>query len=177
MDDWEGTKACRSEYKNRKWLLKFNNNKTESTYVIFESFEYGEVRIDAQFENKGNNYNLTGLICHYSESTGWYELSITPTDGYLLQFAKVKENGAINYYPVPAHGLSNPEVFRPGTNEITAICQGNRIVGYVNGSLVSDTQITDANFLLDSGKVGLAVASHKYLPVQVDFDWIKISQP
>lgn len=159
-------------------FLKFENNRTESTYAIYEPFEYEAVRIDALFENKGNDYNLSGLICHYSEDVGWYELSITPTNGYLLQFAKITGSGGINYYPVPIDSDdfgSKFEVYKPGTNEITAICQGNRIVGYVNGSLVFDTQISNANFLLESGKVGLAVASHKHLPVQVDFDWVKIN--
>jgi len=155
-------------------FLKFNNNKSEATYAIYDSVEYENVRINAQFENKGNNTNLTGLVCQYSENVGWYEIVITPGSG-MINFAKIKENGAINYYGV-ADGSTYDKV-RSGINEISVICQGNSITFYLNDALVLETSFTDSNFSLESGKVGVIVESHRYLPVTVDFDWVKISQP
>ena len=161
-------------------FLKFDNQKMEINYAIYEPFEYEEVRIDARFENKGStNQNYVTLICNYTEDVGWYEINISPDGTWYIGYAKASENDIIShdkYYPEGFYPSTSNEIRKGnGVNEFTAICQGGKISLYINGSF--ETEVDATNIWLDSGKVGVAVKSWDSLPAIINLDWVKISQP
>ncbi len=154
--------------------LNYNINKTwQYVYSVYKPFEYGDVRIDARFDNRGANNNNISLICRYTEDVGWYEFNIANNGLYSILFAKIKGNGAVSYGLIESGG-SNEIKQGINSNEYTGICEGNTLTLYINGVLQRTTKVKD--FSLNSGKVGVSVSSFLTLPINVDVDWVKISQ-
>lgn len=60
-------------------------------------------------------------------------------------------------------------------NEYTAICKGRTLQLFINGYEVKT--LTENRYALREGQVGVSVSSFNVLPVQVDIDWVKVSQP
>ena len=154
-------------------FFKFDIEKTGFwVYSTYDPFDYEDVRIDARMDNLGTNDNYISLVCRYSKENGWYEFNIANSGLYTIYFAKPREDGYVNY-AVIIDGGSNKIKQGLEVNEYTAICEGDNLSLFINGNLtkeVKDTQLT-------SGKVGISVSSFLNLPVKVNVDWIKISQP
>ncbi len=144
------------------------------SYAIYQPQTYSDVKIEVQAENFGNNENNVTLVCRYSER-GWYEVTISNNGLYKLWFGKWDTNGTTASYAVIADGGSNS--IKPGraTNTYGLSCKGNTITIYINDKEIK--RVDDNQRALRDGQIGIGVQSFRYFPVEVEFDWVKISQP
>jgi hypothetical protein len=142
-------------------------------YVTYDPYEYDDVRIDARVINRGVNNNNVSLICRYTED-GWYEFNIANNGLYWIYAAEVNSNDQVSYGLV-YNGGSNK--IKPGkeTNEYTVVCKGRTLSLYINGT--EARTVTENKYGIRSGQVGVSVSSFDTLPVVVDLDWVKISEP
>jgi hypothetical protein len=155
-------------------FFKFDIGKTwQYAYSIYEPFDYKDVRLDVRAENLGTNDNSVSLVCRYTRDVGWYEFNMSNSGILNILYAKVRPSDGYVSYTLISEGGSNKIKQGHDVNEYTAICKGDTLSLYVNDSLtreVKDNKLT-------SGKIGISVSSFPNLPVQVNFDWIKISEP
>lgn len=142
-------------------------------YAIYNPVEYDNVRIDIQATNRGVNTNNVSLICRYT-GTSWYEFNISNGGEVYIYYAEIQSGGKVSYEPLFAGGSAAVK-YGHNTNEYTAVCDGNTLSLSINGKQVRD--ITEIKHNLTSGKVGVSVSSFDILPVTIDVDSVKISQP
>lgn len=150
--------------------LHFDLDKQLIAYWLYDPYEYDNVRIDAVVDNRGTNVNDVLLICR-SSSEGLYLINIANSG----LFAMYAFDGAKNTYVRMADGGSNKIKSGKATNEYSLLCSDNKITLYINGSKVRD--YADNQFGFRSGKIGIGIASEDQVPVSVDFQSVKISQP
>jgi len=155
-------------------LLTFDLN-AEGLWVydVYQPFEYDNVRLDTRVINRGVNNNNVSLICRYTDG-GWYEFNIANNGLYTILAASVNADGKALYNLI-FNGGSTAIKSGKETNEYTAICNGRELSLFINGK--EARTVTDNKFVYKSGKVGVSVSSFNVLPVTVDVDWVKISQP
>jgi len=155
-------------------FFKFDIEKTwQYVYSIYDPFEYEDVRLDTRVENLGTNNNNVSLICRYEKDSGWYEFNIANSGIIDILYAKVRPEDGYVSYTLISEGGSNKIKQGLDVNEYSAICKGDTLTLYINGDLTRE--VKDPR--LASGKVGISVSSFPSLPVNVNVDWIKISQP
>jgi len=109
------------------------------------------------------------LLCQFSDE-GWYEWSVQ-SDGRWELYAvsdgyKRMHNGASNYIK------QGKDV-----NEYAMICEGNEISFFVNGVEPKGSPYVDRTYSLRGGNVGFSVSSLRAIPVLIEVDWFKISEP
>jgi hypothetical protein len=150
--------------------LVFDLDKELIAYNLYEPFEYTNVRIDAHVENRGTNVNNILLICRAS-SEGFYLVNIANSG----LFAMYAYDAGKDSYKRMADGGSKK--IKPGKefNDYALVCKDRDITLYINGN--KTRQFTDNDFVFRSGKIGVGVASEDQLPVKVEFDSVKISEP
>jgi|GEM_PF-269689 len=146
------------------------NEKKPWVYFVNNAFTYGDVQIDTFTTNNGVNSNGVGLICRYS-SSGWYEFNVSNSGLYTI-YAYDAGNRVYNILtsggsPAINTGLSS--------NTYGAICQGNNLTLIVNDQEVATIQDIEFNF--PDGLIGISVSSPEGLPVSVDFEYVKVSEP
>jgi hypothetical protein len=150
--------------------LAFNLGKNLNVYAMYDPFTYSNVRLDVRAENRGTNNNNINLVCRYSEE-GWYEISIANSGLYwLYAFDAVKGN-----YVKLADGGSNKIKSGKETNDYTFICSGRNLSLQINGS--ETVSYTDNQYAFREGQIGIGASSFRDIPVKVDFDLVKISEP
>ena len=143
-------------------------------YLFYNAFDYEDVKVEAIADNRGRNNNYVSLICRYEPDTGWYEFNIANNGLYNILFAEVLDNGKIRYNRV-ANGGSNAIRIGKEVNEYSATCQGEELTLHINGDEV--ISIEERNYRLRSGQVGVSVSSENVLPILIEMDWIRISEP
>ena len=139
-------------------------------YSVLNDFTYTDVKLEAVAANRGVNDNSISLVCRYSDG-GWYEFNIG-NDGTYTIFAY---DAILKFYDPLAKGGSKAIKSGNSTNKYTAVCQGSTLSLWINDS--EERTITVNQYNYDKGKVGLSVWSIKTLPVKVEFESLKISQP
>jgi hypothetical protein len=142
-------------------------------YLFYDPFEYENVTVEALAENRGMNDNNISLICRYSDD-GWYEFNVFNSGLYNILYGYYKPDGSINYARI-ADGGSNKIKAGKEVNNYRITCNDRRLSLYINGTearVVEDNQYT-----LRKGKIGVGVSSFDQLPIKVEFDWVKISEP
>jgi hypothetical protein len=144
------------------------------TYAMYTPQTYTDVKIEVQAENFGNNENNVTLVCRYSDR-GWYEVSIANSGLYQIYYGKWDANGTTASYAKIADGGSNNIQQGQATNTYALICKGNTISVFINDKEIK--RIDDNQHGLRDGQIGIGVSSFRYLPVEVQFDWVKVSQP
>jgi hypothetical protein len=155
-------------------FFKFDIEKTwQYVYSTYDPFEYEDVRLDVSAENLGTNNNSISLVCRYTKDSGWYEFNMANSGVLSILYAKVRPEDGYVSYTLIAEGGSNKIKQGMDVNEYSAICKDDTLTLYVNGNLTKETK----DNRLTSGKVGISVSSFPSLPVKVNFDWVKISQP
>jgi hypothetical protein len=155
-------------------FFKFDIGKTwQYVYSIYDPFDYENVRLDVSADNQGTNNNSISLICRYTKDTGWYEFNIANNGLLTILYAKVRPEDGYVSYTLISEGGSNKIKQGKNVNEYSAICNGDTLTLYINGNLTRETK----DDKLTSGKVGISVSSFPDLPVKVNFDWVKISEP
>ena len=143
-------------------------------YLFYNAFEYEDVKVEARADNRGKNNNSVSLICRYNENIGWYEFNIANNGLYDILYAEVLDNGKIRWNRV-ANGGSNAIKQGKDVNEYSATCQGEELTMNINGDEV--ISIKERNYRLRSGQAGISVSSFDVLPILIEMDWIKISEP
>jgi hypothetical protein len=146
-------------------LKKFLN-----VYVVYEPYTYTNVQLDARVDNRGTNNNNINLVCRYSKE-GWYEISIANNGLYWLYAVDAVKG---NYVKL-ADGGSNKIKSGKEVNEYTFICNDRNLILKINGT--ETTSFTDNQFVYREGQVGVGASSFRDMPVKVEFDWVKISEP
>jgi len=147
------------------------NIQDQYTYIYFylDPLEVADVRVDTKVENLGVNNNNVSLICRYSDA-GWYEFNVANNGEYtIFRYDQARSDHYIALYTGGSTAIETGK----GTNEITAVCEGDQLTLAINGVKVRTVQ--DRN--LKSGKVGLSVSSFNVTPVIVDFDYFVASVP
>ena len=143
-------------------------------YLFYNAFNYDDVRLDVRADNRGRNNNNISLICRYDPDVGWYEFNIANNGLYTIFYAEVKSNGNISYNRI-VNGGSNAIKQGKEVNEYGITCKGNELTLYINGDEVKS--VTEKNYGLRTGQVGVSVSSFDVLPILIEMDWVKVSEP
>jgi len=150
--------------------LTFDLGKWLIGYLYYKPYEYSNVRIEVSVENRGANVNNVMLVCRASDE-GHYLVTISNSGLYALYAF----DGIKNDYARIADGGSNE--IRPGkeVNEYSLVCDEQSLIIYINGQEIRNYM--DNQYSFQKGAIGIGVASEDQLPVELVFDWVKISQP
>jgi len=176
MDGWNSVIVPNEKYALgvKDGSLSFDLPKTLWIYSTYDPFEYADVRVEAQAENIGTNNNNVSLFCRYTKD-GWYEFNVANNGLYWIFRATVKGGGAVSY-TLLQQGGSNKIVQgnTPGknTNIYAITCKGDTLSLFINDKPTK--KFKDSK--LKSGKVGVSVSAFG-TAVNVNFNWVKISQP
>jgi hypothetical protein len=153
--------------------LRFNlGAATTWAYSIYEGQDYQAVRLDTQVEVLSGADGAVGLVCRYTETSGWYELNIYAGGTYTLLYGRWLAEGVARYAPMYQ---GNSEKIEAGTNQIGLLCQGNTLTPFINN--VQMKVYEDHRYGLQDGLVGLTAASFNDIPFAAAFDWVKVSEP
>lgn len=155
-------------------LLFELNGRGIFSYLVYEPFEYEEVRVDATVENIGVNDNNITLFCRYSPEGGWYEFNIYSSGLYDMFFTKPDSAGNLNYGLI-AEGGSNKINMGKATNKYSIVCKKDSLTLFIND--VETRSVGIPKYVLENGKVGISASSFGQFPVQVKFTEVQISQP
>jgi hypothetical protein len=138
-------------------------------YYVYTPYEYDDVSIKLNAENRGRDTNIISLACRMNaEGTQWYEFSIE--SGGLWYLYAVEDN-----YNVIANGSTNALKQGREINEYAMTCQGDEITLFINDEEVRS--VRDNTYGFNSGLVGFNISSLNVLPITVAVNWFEISQP
>jgi hypothetical protein len=143
-------------------------------YMFYNAFDYEDVRLEVRADNRGRNNNSISLICRHDPDVGWYEFNIANNGLYDILYAEVQNDGDISYSTI-ANGGSNAINQGKEVNEYGIACDGDELTLFINGDEV--TNITEKTYGLRSGQVGVSVSSFNVLPILIEMDWIRVSEP
>jgi hypothetical protein len=141
-------------------------------YLFFNAFTYEDVTVDVSADNRGRNNNSISLICRYDPDVGWYEFNIANNGLYDIIYAEVASDGDIDYQTI-VNGGSNSINQGQEVNEYSITCKGDELSLTINGDDVK----TITHKTLREGQVGMSVSSFNVLPILIEMDWFKISEP
>lgn len=144
------------------------------SYLVYEPFEYEEVRMDVTVENLGVNDNNVTLFCRYSPEGGWYEFNVYSSGLYDMFFTKPDSAGNLNYGLI-AEGGSNKIKMGQAINKYSMICTKDALTVFIND--VETRSVGIPSYVLENGKVGVSVSSFGQIPVKVKVKEFQISQP
>ncbi len=143
-------------------------------YIFYNAFEYEDVELSLRADNRGRNNNSISLICRYDPDIGWYEFNIANNGLYDILYAEVQNDGDISYNRV-ANGGSNAINQGMDVNEYSITCEDDELTLEINGDEV--ISMAERRYGLRSGQVGVSVSSFNVLPILIDMDWIRVSEP
>jgi hypothetical protein len=143
-------------------------------YLFYDAFTYEDVKVDVSADNRGRNNNNISLICRYDPEIGWYEFNIANNGLYDIYYAEVTSSGEISYTRI-TNGGSNAIKQGKEVNEYSISCKGDELSLTINGDEVNT--VTERNYGLRDGQVGVSVSSFNVLPILIEMDWIEISEP
>jgi hypothetical protein len=161
------------EAKNGRLVWNFDSEYVYY-YMFYNPFTYEDVTVDVRADNRGRNNNNISLICRYDPEVGWYEFNIANSGLYDIFYAEVKSDGDIAYNRI-TNGGSNAIKQGKEVNEYSISCKGDELSLTINGDEVNT--ITEKNYGLREGQVGMSVSSFNVLPILIEMDWFKISEP
>jgi len=143
--------------------------KDTSVYVFYDPYIYEDVILEVQADNAGKNNNNVSLVCRYDETAEtWYEFSIANNGLYWIY---AYDGGYNEVYS----GGSNLIKTGKNSNIYTVGCIGNVLSLFINGQEVHTFQET--TYGLKEGQVGVNVTSFDILPIEIDFEYLTISEP
>lgn len=143
-------------------------------YMFYNAFDYEDVKLEVRADNRGRNNNSISLICRYDPDVGWYEFNIANSGVYDILYAEVTDSGDISYSTI-ANGGSLAIKQGKEVNEYAITCKDTLLTLTINGKEV--TSITEKKYGLRSGQIGMSVSSFNVLPILIEMDWVKISEP
>ncbi len=136
-------------------------------YYLYTPQTYRNVRIDYEIENKGVNTNNIGLVCRFSDY-GYYEF-IATSGGY-YSIMRYYEDGDKE---LATGGIKSIRFGTEKKNVFTAICKDDYLYFIVNN--VEIAKVYDDE--IEEGLAGINVSAEDVVPVQVEIDWLEISEP
>lgn len=138
-------------------------------YFLYVPYTYENVGLKMKSTNKGANSYQTLLVCRATDS-GWYEFAMQ-NDGlwYLYAF----DAAAGKYNQIGNGGATNIKTGKE-TNEFGMDCVGDQIHLFVNGEELTGSPVKDTTF--SEGQIGFSVASFDVIPVNVDVNFLEISE-
>ncbi|MCC6146756.1 MAG: hypothetical protein IT308_04240 [Anaerolineaceae bacterium] len=149
--------------------LKFNlDSPYLYLYHTYTPHKYQDVRIDFEVENKGANTNNIGLFCR-STDYGWYEFIATSGGYYSIMRYYEDEDKEL-----ATGGIKSIKFGKDKKNVFTAICKGKTLTFIVNDVVI--TKVKDEE-IPDAGYAGINISSEAYVPVNVELNWLSISEP
>ncbi|HET7142431.1 MAG TPA: family 16 glycoside hydrolase [Anaerolineales bacterium] len=143
-------------------------------YVFYEGFSYTDVTVDVSADNRGVNNNSISLICRYDPEVGWYEFNIANNGLYDILYAEVTSDGSIGYNSITNGGSNNIKQGK-NVNEYSITCKGDKLSLTINGKSINT--VTEKKYGLREGGVGVSVSAFDLLPVKVEMERFKISEP
>jgi hypothetical protein len=137
-------------------------------FLINNAFKYTDVQLEVTVTNAGNNANGISLICRYSDR-GWYEFIISNDQTYAIYV--MGPNGE-----VLQGGKAGTKKILSGKvkNVYTATCKGDELSLAVNGTPIKTIKI---NHNFPEGNIGIGFSSPTGLPIDLESESLKISQP
>lgn len=138
-------------------------------YYIYEGYEYEDVRVDIKVENRGVNSQQVSLVCRVGED-GWYEFAVQ-SDG--LWFLYAVSGG----YDLLTNGGSNDINQGKDVNEYSLVCKDDEISFFINDEEPKGSPYRESEYSLREGGVGFSISSLRAVPVQIEVDYLKISEP
>lgn len=143
-------------------------------YMFYNAFEYEDVTIDVRADNRGKNTNSVSLICRYDPEVGWYEFNIDNGGLYNILYAEVNKDGDIGYNLITNGGSTKIHQGKD-VNEYSITCKGESLSLSINGDEVKT--ISEKNYRLRKGQIGMSVSSFNVLPIIIEMDWLKVTEP
>ena len=143
-------------------------------YMFYNAYDYDNVKMEVRADNRGRNNNSISLICRYDPDVGWYEFNIANNGLYDILYGEVTSSGEIAYNTI-ANGGSNAIKQGKEVNEYAITCKGDKLTLFINGKEVN--ALSEKRFGLRSGQIGVSVSSFNVLPILIEMDWVKISEP
>jgi len=143
-------------------------------YLFYNAFTYEDVKVDVRADNRGKNNNSVSLICRYDAEIGWYEFNIANSGLYQILYAEVTSDGSISYNIV-ADGGSTSIHLGKDINEYSITCKGQQLTLFINGK--ETRSVAEKKFNLREGQIGMSVSSFDVLPILIEMDYFKISEP
>ena len=143
-------------------------------YALYGTQDYSNVRIDTQFENRALTPSSAGLICRYSEESGWFEYNISADGTYNVLYGKWLSVGIADYLPIIA-GTSKEIQPSGAAQKIGLTCSDTTLSLYINDKLIR--KVDASHYALTDGKVGVTTASFENTPIVTAFDSVTISEP
>jgi hypothetical protein len=138
-------------------------------YYTYSGFSYDNVRLDLRADNRGVNTNNISLFCRLSDE-GWYEWSVG-NDGLWTLWAVTDK-----YNDIASGGTTFLKLGKE-VNEFAMVCKDKTIAMFVNGQEIKQSPITDNKYVLRDGSVGFNISSLNKVPVIVEVEWFKVSEP
>jgi uncharacterized protein YneR len=138
-------------------------------YYMYTPYEYDDVSVKLNAENRGRNNNNVSLVCRMnSDGTQWYEFSVESGGLWYLYAVDGKYNTISN---------GGTQALKQGkeVNEYAMTCQGDDITMFINGQKLKT--VTDKTYGFNSGLVGFNISSLNVLPITVEVNWFEIGQP
>ncbi len=113
-----------------------------------------------------------GLVCRYTEETGWYEFNAASDGTYGILLGQWLAPGVVKYIPM----ISDSNSLLSGRRgaELGFFCHDEMLELYVNNTLLRRYDAT--NYGLTEGNIGIAAASFAEAPMTAAFEWIKIEE-
>ncbi|HSL31756.1 MAG TPA: TIR domain-containing protein [Anaerolineales bacterium] len=141
-------------------------------YLFNEALSYDDVKLEVLMTNKGFNNNGVSLICRRSDQ-GWYEFWVSNSLRYEI-YAFGPGGEFFDTGSQLASSVSNQIREGHAENTITATCKGNELSLEING----ETVITrSARYDLPAGNIGIGFWASPTLPVDVEIESLKVSEP
>lgn len=156
-------------YKDGVYFVTSLGNGDTMWGMANRSFDNLIVEVDAtQISAPANNNNDYGVVCREQGNGDGYYLLVSG-DGY-YGIAKAEE-GSFEWLVE----FTRSDVIRQGnaTNHIRAICDGTRLVLFVNGQRLATAE--DGTFA--RGDVALTATSYEDRPTEVHFDDLVVRRP
>ena len=137
-----------------------------SAFYTYTGETYEDVRLDIEVENRGVSSQQVSLVCR-SKGDKSYEVEVSSNGKWIF---KLNRRQIIN-------GASAAIKTGKETNQYTLICVDNEITFLFNGVEPKGSPFIDSQAVLGAGDVGFVVTSKRAIPVDVEVDWFKITEP
>src|SRR6476469_453681 len=138
-------------------------------YYMYTPYEYDDVAVKLNAENRGRNNNNVSLVCRMnSDGTQWYEFSVESGGLWYLYAVDGK-------YNIISNGGTQALKQGKEVNEYSMTCKGDEITLSVNNQKIKT--VTDTTYGFNKGLVGFNISSLNVLPITVQVNWFEIGQP
>lgn len=138
-------------------------------YYMYDPYQYDNVAITLNAENRGRNNNNVSLICRMnSDGAQWYEFSVESGGLWYLY-------GVDGAYNIIDNGGTTALKQGKEVNEYKLVCDGDEITMYVNGEKIKT--VKDTQYAFKEGFVGFNISSLNVLPITVNVNWVDVSEP